>query len=97
MTGRSFPLVTFFSPTASLTAFLFSLLVSPDSPTLGLAAPPSELCLVISKEQTHIKHTQGAEALIAARPVLLLVVMRDKTTHLHIFLNPFFVCFCLFF
>lgn len=73
--------------TASVTASCFSCIfcsflsfVSPDSPDFG----PPQPCLVIAKEQTQIKHTQGAEALIAAHPALLLVAVGDKMSHLHI-------------
>lgn len=64
--------------------------MSPDSPDFG----PPQPCLVIGKEQTQIKHTQGAEALIAAHPVLLLVAVGDKMSHLHIKKKKLFSCPC---
>lgn len=44
---------------------------------------------VITKEQTHIKHTQGAGAAIAVSAVLLWVAGADNVSHpsIYIFLN----------
>lgn len=78
----------------SLLYLLLSLLVSLDSPTLVqlfrggkkkkeqekktlFVSPP----FVITKEQTHIKHTQGAEAVIAVSAVLLWVAGDDNISH----------------
>lgn len=75
----------------------FSLLVSLDSLTLvqlfteekkkrkkPLFVPPPPF--VITKEQTHIKHTQGAEAVIAVSAVLLWVAGDDNISHRYIYI-----------
>lgn len=43
--------------------------------------PPPPFFFVITKEQIHIKHTQGAEAVIAVSTVLLWVAGGDKISH----------------
>lgn len=53
--------------------------------------PPPPHFFVIAKEQTHIKHTQGAEAVIAASTALLWVAGGDKISHSHIYI--FFLFF----
>lgn len=44
-------------------------------------SPPPTPLFVITKEQTHIKHTQGAEAVIAVSAVLLWVAGDDNISH----------------
>lgn len=49
---------------------------------------------VITKEQTHIKHTQGAEAVIAVSAVLLWVAGDDNISHRSIYII-FLIMSCL--
>lgn len=52
-----------------------------------LPSPPRPpLFFVITKEQTHIKHTQGAEAVIAVSAVLLWVAGDDNISHRSIYI-----------
>ena len=48
--------------------------------------PPPLPFFVITKEQTHIKHTQGAAAVIAVSAVLLWVAGDDNTSHRNIYI-----------
>lgn len=83
-----------------------SLLVSLDSLTLvqlfegekkqqqkkALFIPPPLFFFVITKEQTHIKHTQGAEAVIAVSAVLLWVAGDDNISHRFIYIFFLYSC-----
>lgn len=54
--------------------------------------PPPPFFFVITKEQTHIKHTQGAEAVIAVSAVLLWVAGDDNISHRFIYIFFFYSC-----
>lgn len=54
--------------------------------------PPPFFFFVITKEQTHIKHTQGAEAVIAVSAVLLWVAGDDNISHRFIYIFFLYSC-----